>query len=157
MLLPVLRATVRLHFELFKLTPTNYFETLSSSLSEFHLAYLRKRTLSEDNSLPEKVGTGLGLPLASDQGKALRLEKQVNCEVEISTGPGNRGSMSIHLTSGTLPSKLRSARLVGNLIRTKLTTLAISEKRLEDSLNVKHQPQNAIPVNHNEVEKLNNP
>src|SRR2546421_2417439 len=160
MLLTDRRATVRLHFEVF------YFmhlyaiiKSLSSHFSEFLLAYLNKRTLLGDHSLPVKVGTGLGQSLASDRGKASRQEKQVNCEVEISTGSVDRWLMSKPLTSGPLPCKPQAVSFYYGVLMTGLTTLSIRKKRSENSLaGTEHpenaQPQNVIPVNHNEVKVI---
>jgi hypothetical protein len=158
MLLTDRRATVRLYFELFFLEINTLIEPLSSCLSEFLLAYLGKSTLSGDKSLPAKVGTGWGQSLASDRGKVTRQGKQVNCEVEISTGNVDRWLTSKPLKSGTLPCKLRTVCFYCGTITTKLTTLSIRKKRSEDSLAMSElpnwaQPRNTIPVNHNEMER----
>ena len=182
MLLTDRMATVRLYFELFYLeldTLTFAFalrqskakafafalrqskakvESLSSCLSESLLAYLGKSTLSGDQSLPAKVGTGWEQSLASDRGKVTRQGKQVNCEVEISTGIVDRWLTFEPLKSGTLPCKLRTVSFYYGPITTKLTTLSIRKKRLEDSLAmselpIRAQPRNAIPVNHNEMDR----
>lgn len=86
MLLTDRRATVRLHCELF-----NLFKTLSSHFSEFLSTYLYKCTLYGDNSLSVTVGTGRRQSLAPNLGKVCCQEKQVICEVEISTGKVDRG------------------------------------------------------------------
>lgn len=146
-----------MHFEIFYFLHVHaQIESLSSHLSEFLLVYLNKSTLLGDHSLPVKVGTGLGQSLASDQGKASRQEKQVNCEVEISAGPVDRRLMSKPLSSGPLPCKPHSVSFGYAVLMTGLTTLSIRKKRSEDSLaGTGHpenaQPQNVIPVNHNEV------
>jgi len=157
MLLTDRRATVRLHFEVFySLHLREVIESLLSHLSEFLLAYLYKSTLLGDHSLPVKVGTGLGQSLASDRGKASRQEKQVNCEVEISSGTVDRWLMSKPLTSGPLPCKPQAVSFYYGVLMTGLTTLSIRNKRSEDSLVETGQPeiaqpQNVIPVNHKEV------
>jgi hypothetical protein len=158
MLLTDRRATVRLYFELFYLEINTLIESLSSCLSEFLLAYLGKSTLFGDQSLPAKVGTGWGQSLAFDRGKVTRQGKQVNCEVEISTGNVDRWLTSEPLKSGTQPCKLRTVSFYYGAITTKLTTLSIRKKRSEDSLAMSElpnraQPRNTIPVNHNEMGK----
>ena len=114
--------------------------------------------MSGNNSLPAKVGTGWEQSLASDQGKVTRQGKQVNCEVEISTGNVDRWLTFEPLKSGTLPCKLRTVCFYYGAITTKLTTLSIRKKRSEDSLAMSElpnraQPLNTIPVNHNEMER----
>ena len=155
MLLTDRRATVRLHFELSYQLLYAKIRSLSGYLSEFLLAYLGKSTLLGDHSLPVKVGTGWEQSLASDRGNASRQEKQVICEVEISTGTVDRW-LTFKPLCGPLPCKLRAVSFCNSAIITKLTTLSIRKKRSENSLDVNepqlraHQ-QNVIPVNHNEV------
>ena len=159
MLLTDRRATVRLHFELFYPMLHAKIRSLSGYLSEFLLAHPGKSTLSGDHSLPVKVGTGRKQSLASDQGNASRQEKQVNCEVEISTGTVDRW-LTFKCLNYPLPCKLRAVSFDNSAIITKLTTLSIRKKRSENSLDViepqfsAHQ-QNAIPVNHIEMKTTN--
>lgn len=159
MLITDRRATVRLHFELSYLMLCADIRSLSGYLSELQLAYLEKSTFSGDHSLPVKVGTGQEQSLASNQGNASRQDKQVICEVEISTDNVNRWHIFKSLC-GRLPCKLRAVSFYNGAIITKLTTLSIRKKRSENSLDVTEpkssaQQQNVIPVNHNEM-KMNN-
>lgn len=160
MLITDRRATVRLHFELSYPMLYADIRSLSGYLSEFHLAYLDKSTLTREHSLPEKVGTGQEESLASNRGNAPRQEKQVICEVEISTGKVDRWPIFKSLCD-PLPCKLRAVSFYNGTIITKLTTLSIRKKRSENSLDVTEpqssaQQQNAIPVNHNEM-KIKHP
>lgn len=158
MLLTDRRATVRLHFELSYIFIITIIGSFSGYFNEFLLAYLGKSTLFRNNSLPVKVGTGWEQSLASDQGNASRQEKQVICEVEISSGKVDRW-LTFKPHSGPLPCKLRSASFCSRAIITKLMTLSVRKKRFENSLDVNEpqssaQQQNVIPVNHNEVQKI---
>lgn len=158
MLLTDRRATVRLYFELFYLLQFIVkAEPLLNCVSEFQLTYLNKRTLFGDHSLSEKVGTGKGYPLASDQGKAYNKVKWVIREVEICPGPVNRWFTSNLLLCRSLPCKLQFISFDHELISMKLTTLSVRKKRSEDLLYYTEctlnyiQPQNMTPVNHNEM------
>lgn len=158
MLLTDRRATVRLHFELFYWLYADSIKTLSSYFSESLLAYSTKRTLDGDHSLPAKVGTGWEQSLASDRGKASRQEKPVIGEVEISSGSVDRWLTFKPRHRGPLPCGLSGVSFYNTWIITKPTTLSVRLKRLENSLDVTEQtqsaqPQNAIPVNHNEVKR----
>jgi len=119
----------------------------------------RKKHFIWDHSLPVKVGTGHEQSLASNQGNASRQDKQVICEVEISTYNVKRWHIFKSLC-GRVPCKLRAVSFYNGVIITKLTTLSIRKKRSENSLDVTEpkssaQQQNVIPVNHNEM-KMNN-
>jgi len=157
MLLTDRRATVRLYFELFYwLQLYVVIKSLSCCFSEFQLTYPSKSTLFGDHSLSVKVRTGKENPLASDRGKVFQQVKWVIRKVEICSGPVNRWFI-FSLLCRSLPCELRFISSCYKPITTKLTTLSVRKQGSEDLLveieyNIGYiQPQNTIPVNHNEV------
>lgn len=173
MLLTDRRATVQLYFELYYLISSPFILvilvilvmliriiSLSSYFCESQLTYLYKRTLFWDNSLSVTAGTGKRYPLASGLEKVFHQVKWVIREVEICTGKVDRWFISNLLINlcRSLPCKLRLISFYFESIITKLTTLSVRKKRSENLLVGTEclqitdvQPQNMIPVNHNEI------